>query len=121
MGLDFEEGSTPGEMRHITITPFISIKRFSKNVRPAGCLRETLPSTRGCLYWTLVTLLPGFKQFRFLSKLLIFTVLGLAVIPWTEKEDFQDPHSCALSRGIWLAGRPKLSTRLETLAAARAT
>lgn len=32
----------------------------------------------GGFYWTLATVLPGFRQFRFPSKLLSFTVLGVA-------------------------------------------
>jgi hypothetical protein len=34
----------------------------------------------GGLYWFLATALPGFRQFRFPSKLLTFTVLGLAAL-----------------------------------------
>src|SRR5262249_27328098 len=39
----------------------------------------------GSFYWTLATVLPGFKQFRYPSKLLTFTALavaGLAGLGW---------------------------------------
>ena len=45
-------------------------------IRPDGKLRDG----DGGVYWTLATLLPGFKQFRFPSKLLTFTVMGLAAL-----------------------------------------
>ncbi len=41
----------------------------------------------GGVYWLLSTLLPGFRQFRYPSKLLSFTVLavaGLAGIGWDD-------------------------------------
>jgi hypothetical protein len=43
-------------------------------IRLDGYLRDG----DGSFYWFLATILPGFRQFRFSSKLLSFTVLGLA-------------------------------------------
>jgi hypothetical protein len=45
-------------------------------VRLDGYLRDG----DGGIYWWMTTLLPGFRQFRFPSKLLTFTTLGLAAL-----------------------------------------
>jgi len=45
-------------------------------IRPDGRLRDG----DGSVYWTLATILPGFKAFRFPSKFLTFTALALAAL-----------------------------------------
>ncbi len=45
-------------------------------IRIDGSLRDG----DGSLYWMLVTLVPGFRQFRFPSKLLTFTALALSAL-----------------------------------------
>jgi hypothetical protein len=45
-------------------------------IRLDGFLRDG----DGSIYWLMATLLPGFRQFRFPSKLLTFTTLGLAAL-----------------------------------------
>ena len=52
-------------------------------VRKDGYLRDG----DGGLYWAMTTLLPGFRQFRFPSKLMTFSVLGIAALAGFGWED----------------------------------
>ncbi len=45
-------------------------------IRQDGCLRDG----DGSVYWWMTTVLPGFRQFRFPSKLFTFTTLGIAAL-----------------------------------------
>ena len=46
----------------------------------SGALYRLLRDGEGSFYWLLATILPGFDQFRYPSKLLTFTALGLSAL-----------------------------------------
>lgn len=59
----------------------------------------------GSFYWTLATILPGFKQFRYPSKLLTFTALavaGLAGMGWDEFQAGRSRRTLRLLAGATL-------------------
>ena len=61
-----------------SLTPLISV--HDKENDPALRYDRHLRDGDGSLYWLLATGLPGFRQFRFPSKLLTFTVLALSAL-----------------------------------------
>ncbi len=66
-------------------------------IRLDGFLRDG----DGSVYWTLAQLLPGFRQFRFPSKLLTFTALGLAGLAglgWDRLVSTDDPTQARACR-----------------------
>lgn len=56
------------------------LARVVSSAAPSTRVPGALEDGDGGLYWLLATVLPGFGLFRFPSKLLTFTVLGLAVL-----------------------------------------
>jgi Bacterial membrane protein YfhO len=56
----------------------------------------------GSLYWMMATVLPGFRQFRFPSKLLTFTVLGIAALAARGWDDlFSDDPGTRRRSVVW--------------------
>jgi Bacterial membrane protein YfhO len=76
---------------------------------PVDCLPirfdDHLRDGDGSLYWLMATLLPGFRQFRFPSKLLTFTVLGLAALSGFGWDDLTTRQQGARQRAAaWASG-----------------
>ena len=61
-----------------SLTPLIGVHDTEKD--PALRFDRHLRDGDGSLYWIMATGLPGFRQFRFPSKLLTFTVLALSAL-----------------------------------------
>lgn len=79
---------------------------------PAIRFDRQLRDGDGSLYWMLSTSLPGFRQFRFPSKLLTLTVMALAVLAAAGWDDVLGANPDTRRRAGWLAGGLLLLTLL---------
>ncbi len=72
-----------------------------------GRLDGTLRDGDGGVYWALATALPGFRQFRYPSKLLSFTALALSAlagIGWDRLRSGRRQRPAALAAGLLVIG-----------------
>jgi hypothetical protein len=81
-------------------------------IRLDGYLRDG----DGSFYWLLAMLLPGFRQFRFPSKLLTFTALGLAGLAGMGWDQLA-ASGCRIRARVMFAGLVLLALTLIALAA----
>lgn len=73
----------------------------------------------GGVYWTLATILPGFKQFRYPSKLLTFTALAIAALAGMGWDRVQEGRSRRTVRLLWAAALLTLTVHAAAFAARR--